>query len=62
MSKVHSPRQSLPVLASLNRSNLAAIRGRKLGRRFLLPEFLGIDAVLGAASGVVTEETMRFTS
>ena len=32
-------------------------REGKLRRWFLLPEFLGVDAVLGAASGVfVTEE------
>ena len=32
---------------------------RKLRRRFLLPEFLGVDAVLGAASGVLVTEERR---
>jgi hypothetical protein len=33
--------------------DLTATCGRKLGRRLLLPEFVGVDADLGAASGVL---------
>jgi hypothetical protein len=47
------------VRASLKHANIAAIREWKLGRRFLLPEFLGIDAVLGAARGVLVTEERR---
>jgi hypothetical protein len=39
------------------RNQFPALKGSKLRGRFLLPEFLSVDAVLGTASGVlVTKE------
>lgn len=42
--------------------NISATRARKLGRWFLLPEFRGVDAILGSAGGVLVAKKRRPTN